>query len=51
MYPEAVGHASDLEWLRSVYPQLQTLREWLTVCGSDVCRSMVGTGATGRIGG
>lgn len=45
MFPEAVGHARDLEWLRSVYPGLQTLREWLTVCGSDVCRSMVGIAA------
>lgn len=42
MFPDAVGHARDLEWLRTVHPRLQTLREWLTVCGSDVCRSMVG---------
>jgi uncharacterized protein YbjT (DUF2867 family) len=46
MYPEAVGHARDLEWLRGVYPPLLTFREWLTSCGSDVCRSMVGTAAS-----
>lgn len=45
MYPDAVGHARDLEWLRSVHPRLQTLRDWLTVCGSDVCRRMVGPAA------
>ena len=45
MFPDAVGHAHDLEWLRSVHPGMQTLREWLTVCGSDVCRSMVGVAA------
>jgi uncharacterized protein YbjT (DUF2867 family) len=51
MYPDAVGHARDLEWLRSVYPQIQTLRQWLTVCGSDVCRSMVGLAPGGPIRG
>jgi uncharacterized protein YbjT (DUF2867 family) len=45
MFPDAVGHARDLEWLRTVHPAMQTLREWLTVCGSDVCRSMVGIAA------
>ncbi len=50
MYPDAVGHARDLEWLRSVHPRLQTLREWLTVCGSDVCRDMVGGAAGGPAG-
>jgi hypothetical protein len=47
MYPDAVGHAHDLDWLRGVYPGLQTLREWLTACGSDVCRSMVGVASGG----
>ena len=47
MFPDAVGHARDLDWLRSVHPGLQTLREWLTVCGSDVCRSMVGMASGG----
>jgi hypothetical protein len=46
MYPDAVGHARDLAWLREIHPRLQTLREWLTVCGSDVCRTMVGAAAT-----
>jgi len=48
MYPDAVGHARDLEWLRSVHPRLQTLRAWLTECGSDVCRSMVGLAPGGH---
>jgi uncharacterized protein YbjT (DUF2867 family) len=50
MFPDAVGHASDLEWLREAYPPLQSLREWLAVCGSRVCRSMVGAKA-GRAAG
>jgi uncharacterized protein YbjT (DUF2867 family) len=50
MYPDAVGHARDLAWLRSVHPRLQTLREWLTVCGSDACRDMVGPAAGGLEG-
>lgn len=46
MYPDAVGHARDLAWLREIHPRLQTLREWLTVCGSEVCRTMVGAAVT-----
>jgi uncharacterized protein YbjT (DUF2867 family) len=51
MYPDAVGHAQDLEWLRVVHPSLQSLRDWLTVCGSEVCRTMVGPRLAGSIDG
>jgi uncharacterized protein YbjT (DUF2867 family) len=46
MFPEAVGHARDLQWLRTVYPPLLTLQEWLTSCGSEVCRAMVGAASS-----
>jgi uncharacterized protein YbjT (DUF2867 family) len=46
MYPEAVGHAPDLAWLRGVYPPLHTLRSWLERGGgSELCRSVARRGA------
>jgi uncharacterized protein YbjT (DUF2867 family) len=38
MYPDAVGHAPDMEWLRTVYPPLQALGAWLARGGgSELC--------------
>ena len=46
MYPEAVGHAPDLAWLRGVYPPLKTLAAWLERGGgSELCRRVARRGA------
>jgi uncharacterized protein YbjT (DUF2867 family) len=46
MYPEAVGPAPDLGWLRGVYPPLQTLPDWLERGGGlELCRRVARAGA------
>ena len=42
MYPAASSATSDIEWLRAVYPRLQTLRSWLEEGGGlGLCRHAV----------
>jgi uncharacterized protein YbjT (DUF2867 family) len=43
IYPEADTADTDIAWLRSVYPPLQTLRTWLEEGGGlELCRGAAG---------